>query len=147
MHGSVRGECGPTAQPLAPRRGRHRAPSAEVRPAAIPAVMTFDTMQFPRNRMGLAAWTVSPKNPLTARVFVNQVWQELFGKGIVKTAGDFGMQGDLPSNPALLDWLAADFMEHGWNIKRLVKQIVLFATYRQSGKTRPAELERDPENT
>ncbi len=144
---SVMGERDTLRKTFVLSRGRYDAPAAEVRPAAIPAVMTFDTMQFPRNRMGLAAWTVSPKNPLTARVFVNQVWQELFGKGIVKTAGDFGMQGDLPSNPALLDWLAADFMEHGWNIKRLVKQIVLSATYRQSAKTTPEKLERDPENT
>jgi hypothetical protein len=144
---SVMGERDTLRKTFVLSRGRYDAPAGEVRPAAIPAVMPFDTTQFPRNRMGLAAWTVSPKNPLTTRVFVNQVWQELFGKGIVKSAGDFGMQGDLPSNPALLDWLAADFVEHGWNIKRLVKQIVLSATYRQSAKTTPEQLERDPENT
>src|SRR5258708_13349824 len=109
--------------------------------------MSYDTMQYPRNRLGLAQWTVSPKNPLTARVFVNQVWQEFFGKGIVKSSGDFGRQGDLPANPALLDWLAADFMEHGWNIKRLVKQVVLSATYRQSAKSTPENLEKNPETT
>ena len=127
-------------------RGRYDAPSAEVRPSALPAVMTYDTTQFPRNRLGLAEWTVSPKNPLTARVFVNQLWQEFFGKGIVKSAGDFGMQGDLPSHPALLDWLAVDFMEHGWNIKRLVRQLVLSATYRQSTKLSPEKKEKDPDN-
>jgi hypothetical protein len=144
---SVMGERDTLRKTFVLSRGRYDAPAAEVRPAAIPAVMPFDTTVFPRNRMGLAAWTVSPKNPLTARVFVNQVWQEFFGKGIVKSAGDFGMQGDLPSNPALLDWLAADFMEQGWNIKRLVKQIVLSATYRQSAKETPEKLAKDPENT
>ena len=83
----------------------------------------------------MAKWTVDKKNPLTARVFVNQIWQEFFGRGIVKTSGDFGMQGELPSHPELLDWLAVDFMENGWDIKRLVKQIVMSATYRQSVKT------------
>ena len=83
---------------------------------------------------------------LTARVFVNQMWQEFFGRGIVKTAGDFGMQGDLPSHPELLDWLAVDFMEHGWDIKRLVKQMVMSATYRQSAVATKEKLEIDPEN-
>jgi hypothetical protein len=127
-------------------RGRYDAPTLQVRPAALRSVMTYDTTQFPRNRLGLARWTVSPQNPLTARVFVNQVWQEFFGRGIVKSAGDFGMQGDLPTNPQLLDWLAKDFMEHGWDIKRLVKQIVLSAAYRQSAKCTPEKLEKDPEN-
>lgn len=144
---SVMGERDTVRPTYVLSRGRYDAPAAEVRPAGLPAVMTYDTMQYPRNRMGLAQWTVSLKNPLTARVFVNQVWQEFFGKGIVKSSGDFGMQGDLPSNPALLDWLAADFMEHGWNIKRLVKQIVLSSTYRQSAKLTPEKLEKDPENT
>jgi hypothetical protein len=103
-------------------------------------------VQFPRNRLGLAKWTVSKQNPLTARVFVNQVWQELFGRGIVKSAGDFGMQGDLPTHPDLLNWLAADFMEHGWDIRRLVKQIVMSATYRQSARISPDKLEKDPDN-
>src|SRR5258708_27793605 len=104
-------------------------------------------MYDPRNRVGLVQWTVSPKNPLTARVFVNQVWQEFFGKGIVKSSGDFGRQGDLPANAALLDWLAGDFMEHGRKMQRLVKQVVLSATYRQSAKSTPEKLEKDPENT
>jgi uncharacterized protein DUF1553/uncharacterized protein DUF1549/cytochrome c len=143
---SVMGERDTLRKSYLLSRGRYDAPAEEVRPAALGAVMPFDTMQFPRNRLGLAGWTVSPKNPLTARVFVNGVWQELFGRGIVKSAGDFGMQGDLPTHPALLDWLAADFMEHGWNIKRLVKQIVLSATYRQSAKVTPEKLEKDPEN-
>ncbi|HEX9512860.1 MAG TPA: PSD1 and planctomycete cytochrome C domain-containing protein [Puia sp.] len=144
---SVMGERDTLRKTYVLSRGRYDAPADEVRPAGLPAVMSYDTMQYPRNRLGLAQWTVSPKNPLTARVFVNQVWQEFFGKGIVKSSGDFGRQGDLPANPALLDWLAADFMEHGWNIKRLVKQVVLSATYRQSAKSTPEKLEKDPENT
>jgi hypothetical protein len=127
-------------------RGRYDAPTDLVRPAALKAVMPYDTTKFPRNRLGLAKWTVSPQNPLTARVFVNQLWQEFFGRGIVKSAGDFGMQGDLPTNPQLLDWLAADFMQHGWDIKRLVKQLVLSAAYRQSAKLTPEKQEKDPEN-
>jgi hypothetical protein len=94
----------------------------------------------------LARWTTNKSNPLTARVFVNQIWQEFFGRGIVKSTGDFGMQGDLPTNPALLDWLAVDFMNHGWNIKRLVRQIVVSATYRQSAKITEEKLKADPDN-
>ena len=127
-------------------RGRYDAPTDLVRPAAMKAVLPYDTAKFPRNRLGLAKWTVSPNNPLTARVFVNQLWQEFFGRGIVKSSGDFGMQGDLPTNPQLLDWLAADFMEHGWDIKRLVRQFALSAAYRQSAKVTPEKLEKDPEN-
>ena len=108
--------------------------------------MVFDTVNNPRNRLGLAAWTTSNNNPLTARVFVNQIWQEIFGRGLVKTAGDFGMQGELPTHPELLDWLAVDFMEHGWDIKRLMKQIVLSATYCQSSKVNKENYKKDPEN-
>jgi hypothetical protein len=121
-------------------------PTTEVQPAAIPAVMKFDESKFPRNRLGLARWTVDKRNPLTARVFVNQLWQQIFGRGIVKTAGDFGMQGELPSHPELLDWLAVDFMENGWDIKRLMKKILLSATYRQSAQITGDKLKVDPEN-
>ena len=127
-------------------RGQYDAPTVEVRPNPLPAVMRFDTTRFPRNRLGLAEWTVSKENPLTARVFVNQLWQEFFGRGIVKSSADFGMQGDLPTHPALLDWLAVDFMEHGWDIKRLVRQLVTSATYRQSAKITSDKLAKDPEN-
>jgi hypothetical protein len=143
---SVMGELDTPRKTYILRRGVYDAPSAEVRPAALPAVMAYDTTVYPRNRLGLAAWTVSKNNPLTARVFVNQMWQELFGRGIVKSAADFGMQGDLPSHPKLLDWLAVDFMEHNWDIKRLVKQIVMSATYRQSAKTTEEKQNIDPEN-
>lgn len=127
-------------------RGSYDAPGRVVTASALPAVMKFDTLKLPQNRLGLAKWTTSKSNPLTARVFVNQIWQEFFGRGIVKSTGDFGMQGDLPTNPALLDWLAADFMNHGWDIKRLVKQIVTSATYRQSAKVTEEKLKADPEN-
>jgi hypothetical protein len=127
-------------------RGVYNMPTTEVQPEAIPAVMKFDESRYPRNRLGLAEWTVDRKNPLTARVFVNQLWQEIFGRGIVKTTGDFGMQGELPTHPELLDWLAVDFMEHGWNVKRLVRQILVSATYRQSAKTTEEKTRVDPEN-
>jgi len=143
---SVMGERDTLRKTYLLKRGRYDMPGDEVRPHALPAVMKYDTVQYPRNRLGLAKWTVSRNNPLTARVFVNQIWQEFFGRGIVKTAGDFGMQGELPSHPELLDWLAVDFMDHGWDIKRLVKQIVLSSTYRQSAVITPEKLARDPDN-
>ncbi|PWJ60109.1 cytochrome c [Dyadobacter jejuensis] len=127
-------------------RGVYDAPGRVVTARALKVVMDFDTLKYPKNRLGLAQWTVSKQNPLTARVFVNQLWQEFFGRGIVKSTGDFGMQGDLPSHPELLDWLAVDFMNHGWDVKRLVKQIVMSATYRQSSKADPKKRDRDPDN-
>ncbi|RDB06436.1 PSD1 and planctomycete cytochrome C domain-containing protein [Runella aurantiaca] len=127
------------------RRGAYDAPGDEVQPNTPSFILPFNK-SYPKNRLGLAKWLVDKQNPLTARVFVNQVWQEFFGKGIVKTSGDFGMQGELPSHPELLDWLAVDFMEHGWNIKRLVKQMVMSATYRQSAVVTPDKLATDPDN-
>lgn len=143
---SVMGERDTLRKTFVLSRGAYDHPAAEVLPNAIPAVMPFDTMKLQRNRLGLAIWTTSKKNPLTARVFVNQMWQELFGRGIVKTTGDFGMQGELPTHPELLDWLAIDFMEHGWDIKRLMKKIIMSAAYRQSSKVSPEKLKADPEN-
>jgi Protein of unknown function (DUF1549)/Protein of unknown function (DUF1553)/Planctomycete cytochrome C len=127
-------------------RGQYASPTREVNANAPKAVMSFDNTRYPRNRIGLAEWTVDRNNPLTARVFVNQIWQEIFGSGLVKTSGDFGMQGELPTHPELLDWLAVDFMENGWNIKRLVKQILMSSTYRQSSVQSPKQREKDPEN-
>ncbi|MCF0074152.1 PSD1 and planctomycete cytochrome C domain-containing protein [Dyadobacter sp. CY261] len=127
-------------------RGVYDAPGKVVTASALPAVMKFDTTKYPRNRLGLAKWTTSKQNPLTARVFVNQIWQEIFGRGLVKSTGDFGMQGELPSHPELLDWLAVDFMNHGWNIKRLIRQIVTSATYRQSSGMTEEKKNKDPEN-
>ena len=110
------------------------------------AIMPFDTNKLEKNRLGLAKWMLDARNPLTARVYVNRLWASFFGRGIVKTLGDFGMQGELPSHPELLDWLAVDFRENGWNIKRLVKQIVMSATYRQSSTITEKHLKTDPEN-
>lgn len=127
-------------------RGVYDAPTKRVFPQPLKAVMKFDTTKYPRNRLGLAKWTTDKNNPLTARVFVNQIWQQFFGRGLVKSTGDFGMQGDLPTHPELLDWLAVDFVEHGWNVKRLVKQIVTSATYRQSARIDAKKLATDPDN-
>jgi mono/diheme cytochrome c family protein len=102
--------------------------------------------ELPRNRLGLARWLVSPQHPLTARVAVNRFWQEVFGTGLVRTAGDFGVSGELPSHPELFDWLAVDFMENSWDVKRFFKQIVMSATYRQSAVTTPETLLKDPQN-
>jgi len=126
-------------------RGVYDQHATEVFPGTPAAIMSFaDTL--PKNRLGLAEWLFDPRNPLTARVYVNRVWQDIFGRGIVKSPGDFGMQGDLPSNPKLLDWLAVDFRENGWNIKRLIKQICMSATYRQSSIVTPEKKKIDPEN-
>jgi len=100
----------------------------------------------PRNRLALARWTVSPENPLTARVTVNRMWYELFGTGLVETTEDFGIMGQRPTHPKLLDWLAVEFRESGWNIKHLYKLMVMSATYRQSSKTNPQRLAKDPKN-
>lgn len=127
-------------------RGLYDHPTKEVTAKALNVVLPFDSIKYKKNRLGLAEWTVNKENPLTARVFVNQLWQEFFGRGIVKTSGDFGMQGELPSHPELLDWLAVDFMEHQWNIKALVKKIVLSATYRQSSSVSKEKLQKDPDN-
>ncbi len=143
---SVMGERDSLRKTFLLNRGVYDQPGEEVRAAAVTAVMQFDTSKFSRNRLGLAKWTVDKKNPLTARVFVNQIWQEIFGRGLVKTSGDLGMQGELPSHPELLDWLAVDFMEHGWDIKRLMKKVTMSATYRQSAKVSDAQLKKDPEN-
>lgn len=126
-------------------RGNYDAPTAEVQ-ASTPAVILPFAPGYPRNRLGLAQWLFDPANPLTARVFVNRMWQEFFGRGIVKSAADFGMQGSLPSHPALLDWLAVDFRDHKWDIKRLVKHIVMSATYRQSAVAGSDKIKKDPEN-
>jgi len=127
-------------------RGAYDKHGEVVKPASLNAVLPFDTTRFQRNRLGLAKWTVTKDNPITARVFVNQMWQELFGNGLVKTSGDFGMQGNLPSHPELLDWLAVDLMEHNWDVKRLIKQLLMSATYRQSSEIKEAHLAIDPDN-
>jgi hypothetical protein len=101
---------------------------------------------MPRNRLALARWTVSPDNPLTARVTVNRMWYELFGTGIVETTEDFGIMGQRPTNQELLDWLAVEFRESGWNIKHMYKLMVMSSAYRQSAKSTPQQLAKDPRN-
>lgn len=126
-------------------RGVYNAPGKKVTPGALETILPFDG-KFPKNRLGLASWLFDKNNPLTARVFVNRIWQMHFGNGIVRSSADFGNQGNLPSHPELLDWLAVDFMNSGWNIKRLHKIIMLSATYQQSSKTTQKLVEKDPEN-
>jgi hypothetical protein len=128
------------------KRGAYDAPGDRVYVGLPPAVLPYDTLKYGSNRLGLAKWLVDKRHPLTARVFVNRMWQEFFGRGLVKTSGDFGMQGEMPSHPELLDWLALDFINNGWNIKRLIKQMVMSATYRQSTMLTDDKLAADPEN-
>jgi len=100
----------------------------------------------PRNRLGFARWLIDPAHPLTARVAANRLWQQFFGTGLVKTAEDFGSQGELPSHPELLDWLAVQFVEDGWDVKQMVKRLVTSAAYRQSAKVTTDRLTKDPAN-
>ncbi|MCA2969174.1 MAG: DUF1553 domain-containing protein [Acidobacteriaceae bacterium] len=111
-------------------------------PYALPPM----SAALPKNRLGLARWLVDPAHPLTARVAVNRMWQELFGTGLVKTSDDFGSQGEPPSHPELLDWLAVEFRESGWDVKHLYKLMVTSAAYRQAGVATPLKIEKDPEN-
>src|SRR5262249_40599561 len=100
----------------------------------------------PANRLGLARWLVDPGHPLTSRVAINRIWQTFFGNGIVKAGDDFGAQGEAPSHPELLDWLATEFIARGWDVKAMQRLIVLSATYRQSSHVRRDLRERDPHN-
>jgi hypothetical protein len=101
---------------------------------------------LPKNRLGFAQWLLRPEHPLTTRVTVNRYWQELFGTGIVRTTGDLGTSGELPSHPELLDWMAVEFRESGWDIKRFFKMLVMSSTYQQSAATTPEKLDKDPQN-
>jgi len=114
--------------------------------AGTPSVLPPMTSDLPRNRLGFARWLFTNDHPLTARVAVNRMWQEIFGTGIVKTVDDFGSQGEAPSHPELLDWLALDFRDHRWDVKRFYKQILMSATYRQAALATPDKLAKDPEN-
>jgi hypothetical protein len=126
-------------------RGAYDKPGDKVTPA-VPSFLPPMPEGLPRNRLGLARWLVDPTNPLTARVAVNRYWQMYFGTGIVKTADDFGSQGEAPSHPELLDWLATEFVRSGWDVKAMQRLIVTSASYRQSSVASPALRERDPEN-
>ncbi|MEZ6126773.1 MAG: DUF1553 domain-containing protein [Planctomycetaceae bacterium] len=126
-------------------RGEYDRPSDEVK-AATPAALHPMPAGAPANRMGLAEWLMAESNPLTARVTVNRFWQQVFGQGIVVTPEDFGVMGALPTHPELLDWLAVDFRESGWDVKRFFKQIFMSSTYRQSAAVTPEKLEKDASN-
>lgn len=126
-------------------RGDYQQPGIEVQPDT-PAVLHEFSLGSEPPRVALARWLVSRQNPLTARVTVNRMWQEYFGKGIVETSEDFGTRGRPPTHPKLLDWLAVEFMERGWDLKRIHRLIVTSATYRQSSKSREDLRERDPGN-
>jgi hypothetical protein len=112
----------------------------------VPGSLPPMPAELPRNRLGLAQWLLRPEHPLTARVTVNRFWQEIFGNGLVRTSGDFGVSGELPSHPELLDWLAVEFRESGWDIKQLFRQMVMSNTYRQAAVATPLKLELDPQN-
>ena len=115
-------------------------------PPGVPHFLPALPANAPLDRRGLADWTVSSSNPLTARVTVNRMWSELFGTGLVETTEDFGVMGGRPSHPELLDWLALDFRDHGWDVKRFYRQLVMSATYRQSARVTPGLLVTDPRN-
>jgi hypothetical protein len=129
------------------KRGRYDTPDKDQKVApGVPACMPPLPEGAPRNRLGLARWLVAPDNPLTARVAVNRFWQHYFGTGLVKTAENFGVQGEPPSHPELLDWLATEFVRTGWDAKALQRLIVTSATYRQASQAPAALTQRDPEN-
>jgi hypothetical protein len=127
------------------RRGAYDQPGEAVS-AVTPAALPRFPADLPQNRLGLARWLVSPGHPLTARVTVNRFWQSFFGHGLVRTPGDFGSQGEWPTHPELLDWLATEFVESGWDVKALVRRMVLSATYRQDSRTTAEAVAADPEN-
>lgn len=126
-------------------RGEWDKHGDEVQPAVLPAVLPRPSDTVP-SRLELAQWITSPDNPLTARVIVNQIWQLFFGAGLVRTPNDFGFQGESPTHPELLDWLAVEFVESGWDVKHLVRTIVSSKTYQQDSAISQAALELDPEN-
>ncbi len=126
-------------------RGEFLQPAEPVT-AALPAFLVASFVEQPTNRLQFARWLVSPSNPLTARVVMNRHWSAFFGHGLVRTTEDFGFQGELPSHPELLDWLAVEFMARGWSQKAMHRLIALSATYRQSSRVLPIHLEKDPQN-
>ena len=126
-------------------RGNYASKGAQVS-AATPDALPHMAPDLPRNRLGLARWLLTRDNPLLARVTVNRVWAHLFGVGIVETTEDFGVKGARPSNQDLLDWLAVEFMDSGWNFRQMVKTMVTSATYRQSEIISPEKLAKDPQN-
>jgi len=126
-------------------RGSFLSPGDEVQPG-VPAVFADFPEDAPRNRLGFARWLVAPENPLTARVTVNRFWEQLFGTGIVESPGDFGTMAEPPSHPELLDWLAVEFVESGWNVKDLLGLLVMSDTYKRSANSTPELVAADPYN-
>ncbi|MEM6690338.1 MAG: DUF1549 domain-containing protein, partial [Planctomycetota bacterium] len=126
-------------------RGVYDAKGEPVEPSP-PSILPPMDEDLPRNRLGLAKWMTSPDHPLTARVAVNRYWQLMFGEGLVRTPEDFGNQGDNPTHPELLDWLSRDFVNSGWDVRRLIRNIALSATYRQSSVVSREQRNKDPEN-
>ncbi len=141
----IMAEASPPKKTFVLTRGAYDHPAEQVSPG-VPAVLPPLPAGAPANRLGLAQWLISPGNPLLARVTVNRFWQMYFGTGIVKTVEDFGSQGEWPSHPELLDWLAAEFVRSGWNVKAMQRLIVTSAAYRQSSQASPELIQRDPEN-
>ena len=128
------------------QRGQYDAPGEQVARNTPQFLQPLKSSGEVASRLDLAEWFVDPTNPLTARVAVNRFWQQCFGVGLVKTSEDFGNQGDVPSHPELLDYLAVSFMESGWDVKALLKQIVMSKTYRQSSISTPEQFQADAEN-
>ena len=126
-------------------RGEYDKRRDPVKPET-PKVFPSMPSDLPRNRLGFAQWLLRPEHPLTARVTVNRFWQEVFGTGIVRTSGDFGTMGESPSHPELLDWLAVEFRESGWDMKKFFKLLVTSATYRQAALATAEKREKDPQN-
>jgi hypothetical protein len=126
-------------------RGEYLKPGEKVS-FATPAFLPPLPKDAPKTRLGVAQWLVAPEHPLTSRVAINRIWQNLFGRGLVKTAEDFGVQGDIPENPELLDWLAVEFREKNWDMKRMHKLLLTSAAYKRTSKVTPAQLAADPEN-
>ena len=128
-------------------RGLYNDPdkSEKLQPTT-PDCLNADGKTFPKNRLGLAQWLTNPKHPLTSRVAVNRYWQHFFGAGLVRTSENFGAQGEIPTHPELLDWLALEFIEYGWDVKALHKLIVMSETYQQSSVVSPALQSVDPDN-
>ena len=127
-------------------RGAYDSPTEHKVEGGMPSNILNFEVNLPKNRLGLSKWLFDPKNPLTSRVAVNNLWHQFFGMGIVATPSDFGNQGSLPTHPELLDWLAVTFVEEGWDIKKMIKRIVMSSTYQQSSKYNVLQLNIDPKN-
>ncbi len=126
-------------------RGNYESKGEKVSPG-VPSFLHIPTSETPKDRLGLAKWLTDPQNPLTPRVTVNRLWTEIFGSGLVSTGADFGTQGDSPTHPKLLDWLAADFVEGNWSMKSILRKIVLSSTYSQSPEVETGKNKLDPKN-